>query len=58
MHNLTCGLGDDYIRLFGWHVAVNALVHDFLPQRFRKAAALPLMARQALLRIEFSRLSA
>ena len=49
MHNLACRLRDDYVGLFGWHVAMNAPVHDLVTQGFRDAAVLPLMACQALL---------
>ena len=49
MHDLTCRLRDDYVGFFDRHVAMNALVHDLVPQRVRQAAALPLMAGEALL---------
>jgi hypothetical protein len=57
MLNLLCRFRDDHIGLFGWHVAMNALVDDFVSQRFRKTAALPLMAGKTFLRIEFGGLS-
>jgi hypothetical protein len=49
MHNLTCCLRNDYVGLLSWHVAMHALVHDHVAQRFRHATVLPLMAGEAFL---------